>query len=43
MENLQNAWREIEETILIKFVERMPRLCKAVLKAKGGHFDESKI
>lgn len=42
-QNLQEAWREIEETTLVKLIERMPRLCKAVLKAKGGHFDESKI
>ena len=24
-------------------VERMPRMCKAVMKAKGGYFEESKI
>jgi hypothetical protein len=24
-------------------VERMPRVCKAVIKEKGGYFEESKI
>ena len=27
----------------MKLVERMPRVCKAVIKAKGGYFEESKI
>jgi hypothetical protein len=26
-----------------KLVERMPRVCKAVIKAKGGYFEESEI
>ena len=28
---------------LMKLVERMPRVWKAVIKAKGGYFAESKI
>ena len=27
----------------MKLVERMPRVCKAVVKAKGCYFEESKI
>ena len=27
----------------MKLVERMPRVCKAVIKAKGGYCEESKI
>jgi hypothetical protein len=27
----------------MKLVERMPRVCKAVIKAKGGYFEESQI
>jgi hypothetical protein len=27
----------------VKLVERMPRVCKAVIKAKGDYFEESKI
>ena len=27
----------------MKLVERMPRVCKAVIKAKGGCFEESQI
>ena len=26
----------------MKLVERMPRVCKVVIKAKGGDFEESK-
>jgi hypothetical protein len=32
-------WR----TFQVKLVERMPRVCKAIIKAKGGYFEESKI
>ena len=28
---------------LMKLVERMPRACKAVIKAEGGYFEESQI
>ena len=28
---------------LMKLVERMPSVCKAVIKAKGGYFEESQI
>ena len=27
----------------VKLFERMPRVCKAVIKAKGGYFEETKI
>ena len=39
--------KEIHEFIpgdyLMKLVERMPRVCKGVIKAKGGYFEESQI
>jgi hypothetical protein len=28
---------------LVKLVERMQRVCKAIIKAKGGYFEEFKI
>jgi hypothetical protein len=28
---------------LMKLVERMPRVCKDVIKTKGGYFEESQI
>ena len=28
---------------LMQLVERMPNVCKAVIKAKGGYFEESQI
>jgi hypothetical protein len=27
----------------VKLLERIPRVCKAVIKAKGSYFEESKI
>jgi hypothetical protein len=31
------------KAFLMNLVERMPRVCKAFMKAKGGYFEESKI
>ena len=42
-ELLQQCWEELSEQYLISIVERMPRVCLAVIPAKGGYFDESKI
>ena len=39
----QQCWEELSEQYLISIVERMPRVCSAVISAKGGYFDESKI
>lgn len=36
-------WNSIGEETLDKLIERMPRVCQAVLSAKGGWFEESKI
>ena len=40
---LEENWNSINSEILVKLVKRMPRLCKAVIKANGGHFDEKKL
>jgi hypothetical protein len=37
---VREAWGEISQKTLEKLVSRMPRLCQAVLDAKGGYFDE---
>lgn len=42
-EVLQDCWKTISGDYLMKLIERMPRECKAVIKAKGGYFEESKI
>ena len=39
---LQQEWEKIEIEKLQKLIARMPRICKAVLKSRGGHFDEKK-
>ena len=36
-----NSFKTVGKAFLIKLVERMPRVCKAVIKAKGGYFEES--
>lgn len=40
---LQEEWQNITGEYLLSLVERMPRVCSAVIKAKGGYFEESKI
>ena len=42
-ELLQQWWEELSEQYLISIVQRMPRVCSAVISVKGGYFDESKI
>ena len=42
-ELLQDCWKIISGDDLMKLIERMPRVCKAVIEAKGGYFEESKI
>ena len=42
-ELLQDCWKTIPGDYLMKLIERMPRVCKAVIKAKGGYFEESQI
>jgi hypothetical protein len=38
-----NFFKTVGKAFLMKLVERMQRVCKAVIKAKGGYFEESKI
>ena len=40
---LQDTWNNISADTLNKLLERMPRLCKAEISAKGGHIDEKEI
>ena len=40
---LQQCWEELSEQYLISIAERMPRVSSAVVCAKGGYFDESKL
>lgn len=37
---LQDSWQSISDETIEKLIDRMPRLCTAVIKAKGGFFDE---
>ena len=38
-----NYFKTVGKAFQVKLVERMPRECKAVIKAKGGNFEESKL
>jgi hypothetical protein len=38
-----NSFKAVGKAFLMKLVERMPRVCKALIKAKDGYFEESKI
>lgn len=40
---LKMVWDNIEAETLHKLVERMPRICKAIIKAKCGHIDEKNL
>ena len=42
-ESLQQTWEELSEEYWISIQERMPQVCSAVVSAKGGYFDESKV
>ena len=39
-ELLQDCWKTISGDYLLKLIKRMPRVCEAVIKAKGGYFEE---
>jgi hypothetical protein len=38
-----NSFNTVGKAFQVKLVERMPRVCKAVIKAKGGYFEGSQI
>jgi hypothetical protein len=38
-----NSFKTVRKAFQVKLVERMPSVCKAVIKAKGGYFEEPKI
>uniref|UniRef100_A0AAY4BWC2 Tc1-like transposase DDE domain-containing protein n=1 Tax=Denticeps clupeoides TaxID=299321 RepID=A0AAY4BWC2_9TELE len=42
-ELLQDCWKTISGEDVLKPIERMPRVCKAVIRAKGGYFEETLI
>ena len=38
-----NSFKNVVKAFQVKQVERITRVCKAVLKAKDGYFEESQI
>lgn len=42
-EILQDCCKTIPGDDLMRLAERTPRVCKGVIKAEGGYFEESKI
>ena len=41
--HMSNSFKTVGKAFQVKLVERMPRECKAVIKAKGGYFEEPQI
>jgi hypothetical protein len=39
----ENSITTVGKVFQVKLVERMPRVCKAMINAKGDYFEESKI
>jgi hypothetical protein len=39
-EIIREVWQEITPDYLRKLIDRLPRICQAVIKAEGGYFDE---
>ena len=42
-QHMWNSFKTVGKAFQVKLVERMPSVCKAVIKAEGGYFQESKI
>lgn len=42
-DDLKKAWNAVPATYVKKLVERVPRICRAVVKARGGYFEETKV
>lgn len=40
---LRQVWDGLQPEILQKLVNRMPKICKAIIKARGSHFDENRL
>jgi hypothetical protein len=38
-----NSFKTVGKSFQVKLVESMQRVCKAVIKAKDGYFEESQI
>ncbi|KAI5706979.1 hypothetical protein M8J75_013076 [Diaphorina citri] len=43
MRILREEWAKIPQTTLEKLIQRLPRICKEIIKNKGGHIDEAKV
>jgi hypothetical protein len=42
-EGLKTTWESIPAETLLKLIKRMPKICAAVIKARGGYIDENKL
>jgi hypothetical protein len=38
-----NSFKNVGKAFQVNLVERIPRVCKALVKAKDGYFEESQI
>jgi hypothetical protein len=42
-QHMWDSFTTVGKAFQVKLVERMPRVRKAIIKTKGGYFEESKI
>ena len=42
---IELLWEELDRRVRdhFKLIDRMPKLCAAVIKAKGSHFQENRL
>lgn len=41
--SLKSIWEAVDGQYLQKLCDRLPRICQALIKSRGGHFDENSI
>jgi len=42
-DSLKQVWGNLKNETLQKLVERLPRICKAIIKSRGGYFNEKTL
>ena len=42
-ENIKQVWDNLKIGVLHKLVERLPRICEAIVKSRGGHINEKTL
>lgn len=43
LESLKKEWNQLPKLYFVKILQRMPKLCPAIVKAEVGYFDDCTI